>query len=262
MLQSFKPVATSHTRSVRGRVRPFTAAKQPVRPVVLARVAEPVAEEAEVAAVAVEEEEELVATERIVLDADAKEAIRVADDLMSSFALEMALEGVVEPSLAPKADAFVENELDSTSGVLTSSLDAAATILAAQSEAAVVEDIEDYQGAAGFLKYDEEVDAANVDSGSEVVQRVKLTRQELANLLPKDWASTNVDWFSTTNDDIPLPAYRLTFLWQEQNLAAAVDQVYARGQTSPLTEYFVWPRKDAWTELHDNLRANPVVSER
>jgi hypothetical protein len=38
--------------------------------------------------------------------------------------------------------------------------------------------------------------------------------------------------------------------------------VYARGQTSPLTEYFIWPRKDAGEELRNALMARPYVSER
>lgn len=42
---------------------------------------------------------------------------------------------------------------------------------------------------------------------------------------------------------LPLPEYKLTFLWQEKNIAVGVDQVYSRGQVSPLTEFFFWPRK-------------------
>lgn len=40
------------------------------------------------------------------------------------------------------------------------------------------------------------------------------------------------------------------------------SQVYSRGQTSPLTEFFFWPRKDAWEELKAALEARPWVSER
>ena len=86
------------------------------------------------------------------------------------------------------------------------------------------------------------------------------------------------------------------YLMQERNIAVSVDQVYSRvshkesvlpramgpclfrsncdaqadrilcldvqGQISPLTEYFFWPRKDAWDELRMSLEARPWISER
>jgi 30S ribosomal protein 3 len=45
----------------------------------------------------------------------------------------------------------------------------------------------------------------------------------------QNWSDTNVDWFtSSAEEKISLPDYRLTFLWQEKNIAVAVDQVYSR----------------------------------
>lgn len=45
----------------------------------------------------------------------------------------------------------------------------------------------------------------------------------------QNWSDTNVDWFtSSAEEKIALPEYRLTFLWQEKNIAVAVDQVYSR----------------------------------
>lgn len=38
-----------------------------------------------------------------------------------------------------------------------------------------------------------------------------------------------MDWFSNKKEDkTPLPEYKLNFLWQEKNIAVAVDQVYSR----------------------------------
>jgi len=45
----------------------------------------------------------------------------------------------------------------------------------------------------------------------------------------QDWDSTTCDWFSSDKEtDIPLPEYKLTFLWLERTLGCAVDQVGGR----------------------------------
>lgn len=59
------------------------------------------------------------------------------------------------------------------------------------------------------------------------------------------------------------PRFALTFLWLDKNVGVAVDAVYgARGARSPLTEFYMWPRKDAWEELKTALEARPWVPER
>ena len=66
--------------------------------------------------------------------------------------------------------------------------------------------------------------------------------------------------------------FGLNFLWLDKNVGVAVDALYARASASeggssstaraPLTEYFMWPRKDAWEELKAALEAKPWVPER
>lgn len=80
--------------------------------------------------------------------------------------------------------------------------------------------------------------------------------------LLQDWDKSTIEWFTNKKiDEVPLPEFKLNFLWVGLNIAVAVDQVYARGQISPLTEYFFWPRDDAWDQLRVALEARPWISE-
>lgn len=96
-----------------------------------------------------------------------------------------------------------------------------------------------------------------------VVKGLKLSKDELGQeLLPEDWDTTTVEWFSNDKEtDVALPEYRLTFLWLEKTLACGVDQVFSRGNSAPMTEYYIWPRSDAWDDMKTSLEGKPWVGD-
>lgn len=56
--------------------------------------------------------------------------------------------------------------------------------------------------------------------------------------------------------------FSLNFLWMDKNIGVAVDHFFTESSRSPLTEYFFWPRTDAWEELKATLEKKPWISER
>lgn len=149
----------------------------------------------------------------------------------------------------------------------TASLQAAAAELLESGdvpEAQVVEDLGVVPAGADEPDVLEGLSNDEAVKARKVVGALKLSREELADhVLPEDWDATTIEWFSNREEDeLPLPEYKLAFLWMDKNIAVAVDQVYARGNTSPLTEYFVWPRKDAWEDLKMALEGRPWISDR
>ncbi|KAF5828352.1 plastid and cyanobacterial ribosomal protein-domain-containing protein [Dunaliella salina] len=196
----------------------------------------------------------------VVLDDEAKEAIRVAENIMQTYTMEQALESEFEPRLQESLAGRLSKRIDAD-GTIDPMLGQTLTAVSDNEGTEVVE--EDWQGATGYSKFDDEEMYAVSPQDKQASVQYKLTRQELANLVPQNWSETNVDWFTSSAEErIALPEYRLTFLWQEKNIAVAVDQVYSRGQTSPLTEYFVWPRKDAWEDLRRALESRKWMAEK
>jgi len=211
----------------------------------------------------------------VVLEAEAVANIEMGDEERT--AIYAAAQYVTRYSDEVLAEADMEgDELSPVAGIkkradtaldrlLTSHADEHVDAISALAgdDATEVEGVEDKQGPDGFRKYDEDVVSGVSEKTRAEIASYKLTKTELANLVPEDWDTINVDWFSSKREEnIPLPEYKLSFVWTERNIAVAVDQVYSRGQVSPLTEFFFWPRKDAWEELRLALEARPWISER
>ena len=47
----------------------------------------------------------------------------------------------------------------------------------------------------------------------------------------------------------------------DRNVAVSVDQVLASGGTTPVTEYYFWPRTDAWEELRQSLDRKSWIAQ-
>lgn len=52
----------------------------------------------------------------------------------------------------------------------------------------------------------------------------------------------------------------LKFLWLEKSIAVALDQKIG-DKTTPLTEYYFWPQKDAWEEMKTFLENKTWISQ-
>nr|YP_007517003.1 putative ribosomal protein 3 [Euglena viridis]AEY70776.1 putative ribosomal protein 3 [Euglena viridis] len=52
----------------------------------------------------------------------------------------------------------------------------------------------------------------------------------------------------------------LKFLWLEKSIAVCLDQKIG-DRTTPLTEYFFWPQKDAWEEMKIFLENKAWITE-
>lgn len=60
---------------------------------------------------------------------------------------------------------------------------------------------------------------------------------------------------------IALPSYHLNILYLDKCIGIAVDQQLASGEKGPVTEYFMWPAKDAWDLLKTALEGMPWISQ-
>lgn len=211
------------------------------------------------------------------LDLSAEELVAAAEAThLSSLAvadIEAAfLEGTGDEELSgylsalqAEADALQLNGKGAAADAALTPLAAAASEMLESGDVPEAAVLEDLGVASGPVERDVLEGLPNEEAlqARQVVAALKLSKQELAeHVLPEDWDATTTDWFTNKDEeDTPLPEYKLVFLWMDKNIAVGVDQVYARGNSSPLTEYFVWPRKDAWEELKMALEARSWISD-
>lgn len=128
-------------------------------------------------------------TQSIELDAEALEAVRAAEDVMSSYSVELLHEVEFDESVANKAADAFDSLLNSVNADQVES-----ALIVADTSAASETEVEDFQAGAGFRKYDEEVSAAMSLDQQAAIAPFKLTKQELSSLVPK--VSKQIDYTS------------------------------------------------------------------
>ncbi|XP_031255892.1 30S ribosomal protein 3, chloroplastic-like [Pistacia vera] len=60
---------------------------------------------------------------------------------------------------------------------------------------------------------------------------------------------------------IEKPRIVLKFIWMQNDIGVALDQMIPGRGTIPLSPYYFWPRKDAWEELKVMLESKPWISQ-
>lgn len=54
-------------------------------------------------------------------------------------------------------------------------------------------------------------------------------------------------------------SFRFKLVWRENLLGIAIDQIYGE-HVVPLTNYYYWPRSDAWSQIRLELKAKNWIS--
>eukprot|EP00887_Chlorella_sp_A99_P008149 scaffold12.g8149.t1 len=104
--------------------------------------------------------------------------------------------------------------------------------------------------------------AAEAEAEVEEIEE-EIVEEEEAGVVEQDWAAEKLARLDADRGGVAEdPRYALNFLWLDKNIGVGVDQVFAKGQRSPVTDYFFWPRRDAWEELKAALEAKSWISER
>lgn len=92
-------------------------------------------------------------------------------------------------------------------------------------------------------------------------EAAEVEEEEVEEASTSSWAVEELRALEENVEHADPPVYSLSFLWLDKNVAVAADQVFG-SQRAPMTEYFFWPKKDAWEELKASLETRPWISER
>lgn len=105
--------------------------------------------------------------------------------------------------------------------------------------------------------------ASLVRRAAEVAAEVEVEEEDIAAEVVEgsSWAAEGLKALEEEVEHALPPVYSLSFLWLDKNIAVAADQMFG-DQRSPLTEYFMWPKRDAWEELKAGLEQRPWIGER
>merc|ERR1719343_1505157 len=117
------------------------------------------------------------------------EAIAAATEYAVAYGDELLAEADAGgDDLSPEAGVISRADL-ALDRILRSGSEANDEAVAALAGSDVVDagEVEDMQGPAGFRKYDEEVESGLSQEQRAEVAQYKLTKAELANLVPEDW---------------------------------------------------------------------------
>lgn len=149
----------------------------------------------------------------------------------------------------PKHHAFTQQQRPPMRTKCWQLMPVAAKAAVAEAAAEVEEDIEEFEEDIGELE--------GVEEDTEELEKVT----EKAGA--PQWMSELLDHLQIDRSGAgERMRYTLSVLWLDKNIGIAVDQIFAKDQRSPMSEYFFWPRNDAWEEIKVFLEAKSWIGER
>ena len=123
--------------------------------------------------------------DNIELDEESLAAIEAAEDFVKTYNDELLLEADLGGDDLSSADAISAKAAAALDEILSSGSASDAALAVAGDDVADAEGVEDMQGPGGFRKYDEDELSGISDDQRAQIASYKLTKTELANLVPE-----------------------------------------------------------------------------